>query len=224
MKSLSAALAGLTVLAGAVRFAPTVNVRTQDTNRDGRPDIWRTYARSGQLIRVAVDTNFDNLPDRIETYDAKGLISRESDRNFDKRIDTIEEFDSTAYHETRTVVDVDFDGNADLLVLFRAGKPVDTKWSDAATSRGAYDIDRSGQLRPLWDPFRADAAIGVHTPVFPGGAAIAFSSTAGAPRDRVAAVGPNFLVSRLTAAGVPAVWSGLEFSHHLRGPPASSVL
>ena len=55
-------------------------VRTEDQNRDGRPDVWREYDRQGQLTKVAVDTNFDGRSDVHEYYERGALVRRESEK------------------------------------------------------------------------------------------------------------------------------------------------
>ena len=51
-------------------------------------------------------------------------MRRDSDRDFNDRVDLVQEFDPTTHEHVRTVVDVDSDGTADLLVLFQDGRPV----------------------------------------------------------------------------------------------------
>src|SRR5476651_100432 len=104
--------------------SPAGSVRTEDQNGDGRPDIWRVYDRQGQLSEVTVDTNFDGRSDVHEYYERSALVRRESDRDFNGRVDLVEEFEPTTHEHVRSVVDVDFDGTADLLVLFQGGQPV----------------------------------------------------------------------------------------------------
>ena len=109
------------------------HVRTADQNGDGRLDIWRTYDRHGRLTQVAIDTNFDGRADVQEYYERGALVRRESDRDFNDRIDLVQEFDPTTRERARSVIDVDFDGSADLLVLFQSGQPVFSKWAHLAT-------------------------------------------------------------------------------------------
>src|SRR4029077_2909888 len=102
-------------------------VRTVDQNGDGRPDVWRHYDNRGQLTEVDVDTNFDGRPDIEEYYERGVLVRRESDRNFNGQADLLEEFDVDTHGHTRSVVDTDYDGTADLLVFFRDNRPVFSK-------------------------------------------------------------------------------------------------
>jgi hypothetical protein len=182
----------LVVLACAtIRSAEGIRVRTTDVNGDGRPDIWQYYDTRGTLIRVETDTNFDGQPDVKESYINGHLIRRESDRDFDGRVDQIDEFDANSGARVRSVVDADFDGTADLLVLFANGRPVFSTWSSAyrqTSPQVIADIGtrHGGPDRVLWsldDPFstthrfRADApsAVSSATDVDLASFVIAFS-------------------------------------------------
>ena len=169
-RSLVVSLCALVCAAGAV--APLWHaagyVRTEDRNGDGRPDVWHTYDRRGQLSETTVDTNFDGRSDVHEYYERGALLRRESDRDFDSRVDLIQEFDPATREHTRSVVDVDFDGRADLLVLFRDGQPVFSKWAQPAaqvptSTRALYADTRlrtpTGQLAALEDPFNRDLSM-----------------------------------------------------------------
>jgi hypothetical protein len=142
-------------------------VRTEDQNHDGRPDLWRYYDRQGHLTRVEIDTNFDGRTDHRDYYRDGALTRSESDRNFDNRIDLVEEFDLTGRQHVRSVVDANFDGAADLLVLFENGRPVHTEWAtaNAGTAIVAYarPIHEAGEpLTPFDDPFGVNATLRAH--------------------------------------------------------------
>src|SRR5580704_6257267 len=116
------------VAVAAVSLTPaTGGVRVEDRNGDGRPDVWRHYDQWGALTEVAIDSNFDGRSDVYEYYDQGALVRRESDRNFNGQIDIVEEFEATTHENFRSVIDVDFDGTADLLVFFHAGRLV-SQW------------------------------------------------------------------------------------------------
>ena len=80
--------------------AAWLSVGTADTNGDGRPDLWRYFDRSGRLVRVVVDDNYDGRPDA--TYD----------------------FDPVLGTRVRSEVDLDHDGQPDEVTLFRDGRVV----------------------------------------------------------------------------------------------------
>jgi hypothetical protein len=145
-------------------------VRAEDRNGDGRPDEWRRYDQAGHLAQISVDSNFDGRSDVEEYYDSEGvLIRRESDRNFNGQVDLIEEFDPTTHQPAESVVDIDYDGRADLLVLFRDGRPVFSKRApepavrnvDLASFAPIADVRRttSDPLIPLTDPFQTDTTV-----------------------------------------------------------------
>jgi hypothetical protein len=146
-------------------WAPSDRGRTEDRNRDGRPDVWRSYARDGRVARIAVDTNFDGRSDVEEFYEDGALIRRESDRDFNDQIDLVQEFDRATQQIVRSVSDVNFDGVADLLVLFQDGRPVYSEWAHAiralpvhATDITATSRTASQPLTSLGDPFSGDLA------------------------------------------------------------------
>jgi hypothetical protein len=140
-------------------------VQTEDRNGDGRPDTWRRYDHRGQLAEVDVDSNFDGSPDIHEIYERGVLVHRESDRDFNGQADLVEDFDAETHGRIRSVVDVDFDGTADLLVLFRDGRPVFSKRANSAkrgagrASSPAVHPDGAGRLARLVDPFESDLVV-----------------------------------------------------------------
>ena len=156
------------LIAGGATWTSVARTTTDDRNGDGRPDVWRTYDRDGRLVEVAVDSNFDGRSDVEEYYTGGDLIRRESDRNFDDRIDLVEEFDSTTHAQVRATIDTDFDGVADLLILFQDGRPVYTKRTtgvpgdrilrDAAAAGIWQGRQGNAPIAGLEDPFAGDVA------------------------------------------------------------------
>jgi hypothetical protein len=140
-------------------------MQTEDTNHDGRPDIWRYYDARGELTHISIDTNFDGHPDREEQYSRGSLWRRETDRNFDERVDLVEEFDPATHEHLRSTVDVDFDGRADLRVLFADGRPVHSEWAkpvaEAARRDASVASSPADGLMALFDPFSQTAAFGI---------------------------------------------------------------
>jgi hypothetical protein len=142
-------------------------VLTEDVNRDGRPDAWRVYGPDGHLTEVARDTNLDGRPDVREYYDRGALVRRESDRNFNDQIDLVEDFDAVTGEHVRSVIDLDDDGCADLLVLFQNARPVFVEYAArrpvAPAIRPRSMVGRApvgdSSLRPLDDPFRGDLVV-----------------------------------------------------------------
>ena len=191
----------------AVDVWPTTrHVRTEDQNGDGRPDIWRTYDSRWRLTEVKVDSNFDGSPDIEEYYERGVLVRRESDRNFNGQADLIEEFDATTRDRIRSLVDVDYDGTADLLVLFQDGQPIYLKRTSAsnhsAVTAPAPEADRRGQrhLVRLTNPFDSDTVVlADHTlPTIEASAGL--STSGGLPSPGVAGVGRPLKAARLVAS------------------------
>ena len=158
-----AALCAVLYVSGTVVFVSPGDreLRTEDRNADGRPDAWRWYDRQGQLAEVDLDQNLDGRPDIEEYYDRGVLVRRESDRNFDGRVDLTEEFDPTTHEQIKAIVDEDYDGRADLLVLFTDGHPVAERRAGKVAcvdQRHPIAAVPSG-LVPLADPFRDEPAV-----------------------------------------------------------------
>jgi hypothetical protein len=203
-------------------------VRTEDRNGDGRPDVWHTYDRLGQLSEVTVDTNFDGRSDVHEYYERGALLRRELDRDFDDRVDLIQEFDPATREPTRSVVDVDFDGRADLLVLFRDGQPVFSKWAApaapvAASTQALYADARprasAGQQARLDDPFSHDLSVSPARGTSASGGSVGLSTSGGLPSstDVVGALAP---LSDISDCRVSRPTSATVVPYSPRGPPA----
>jgi hypothetical protein len=166
IKALVCALAGLVAAAVLPRVSGG-DVRTEDLNSDGRPDVWDAYDRDGHLSSVAIDVNFDGRPDVLERYERGVLVRRETDRNFDGRADRLDEFDTATSEQVRSVEDVDFDGAGDRLWLFRDGRSAAWLWADPAASAGpsgavhgeAVRTAADRALAPLRDPFQHDRGL-----------------------------------------------------------------
>jgi len=216
------------------RWPSAVDVRTEDHNGDGRPDVWRAYDRHGQLSTVAVDTNFDGRSDVHEYYAGGALVRRDSDRDFNDRVDLVEEFNPTTRELVRSVVDVDYNGTADLLVLFQAGRPIFSKWvrptapnlggSASRASASASERTADAQLAPLDDPFSQDAALRAVRVLARAGEFIGLSTSGGMPSSPTGtAVGlaPSSGMSVLGLAPLPSATVPADAP---RGPPHSLLL
>jgi len=232
-------MVGLCALAGAAAAAmllwpPGGDVRTEDQNRDGRPDVWRVYDRQGQLAEVAVDTNFDGRSDVREYYEDGALVRRESDRDFNDRVDLVQEFDATTREAVRSVADVDFDGAADLLVLFEGGQPVYLKWAHlltpaAASGSSAQPTKASqrtadDQLAPLEDPFRTDLAVSAIRVGVGFSDCIGLATSGGLPESCSDVVGPLASSSGVSDSRVSHPSSATVVPYSPRGPPPSRLL
>ena len=201
------------------------DVRTTDQNGDGRPDVWRHFDARGEVTEVDRDTNFDGKPDVEEYYERGALVRRESDRNFNGQADLIEEFDADTHGQTRSVIDIDYDGTADLLILFRDGRPVFSKRACPKPPNGAIRTTPVGQndrvaLIPLGDPFQSDTAIRTTHTGLGDEAFIGLSTTGGLPSARFALIGRLSPPQRLVTAGVPPGTPERPFLGSPRAPPA----
>lgn len=161
----------MVLLIAAALFLPVLAARDRadDRNHDGRPDTWRSYNRFGEVVSVALDTNFDGRADIQEYYERGALVRRESDRDFNDRVDLVQHFDPVSHEEVRALTDVNADGVADLLFLFRDGQPVYAELapnahgleSREASAGAASRQTRTGHapLVPLDDPFSNELAL-----------------------------------------------------------------
>jgi hypothetical protein len=121
------------------------------------------------VVSVARDTNFDGRADVTEYYQRGALVRRESDRDFNDRIDLVQHFDPVSHEEVRAVTDLNADGVADLLFLFQDGRAVYAKLAPSvrrgerrpAAARAVARQARTGRtpLAPLDDPFSDDLAL-----------------------------------------------------------------
>jgi hypothetical protein len=208
----------------AVEIRPVLrDVQTTDQNGDGRPDVWRHYDARGQVTEVDVDTNFDGKPDVEEYYERGVLVRRESDRNFNGQADLVEEFDRTTHGQTRSVVDIDYDGTADLLVLFRDGRPVFSKqtYSKPSLSHPAAGHQNdTTQLVPLTDPFQSETAMRTMHIAPDDEECVGVSTSGGLPSPRMTTVGRLSPCLRVVAHRVAPYVSTLRLPRSPRAPPS----
>jgi hypothetical protein len=225
------------LICGSFAVSPwlgTGYVRTEDRNRDGRPDVWRVYDGHGVLREVGIDTNFDGRSDVREYYDGGGLIRRESDLNFNDQVDLVEDFDPITHDHIRSITDLDFDGTADRLDLFYNGRPVFSKQVDPSFRAAARTVDRRGlpgvtvrtgdePLVSLLDPFKGDTALRALSVLADDSASLGLPSSAGLPASRHDAVGALLPSSGMRADVLSAVTLSTVTPRALRGPPASAA-
>jgi hypothetical protein len=217
------------VIAVGSQSFPDGYTSADDRNGDGRLDVWRTYDNRHRLSEVAIDTNFDGRTDVYEYYERGELLRRDSDRDFNSRIDLIEEFDPATREHARSVIDVDFDGTADLLVLFQSGRPVFSRWAPVVTTTtaraGAALLPEASprsaarELAPLNDPFRNDLSVRALRGAAGSSDWLWLSTSSGLPTPSTDVAGPltsseasDFSFSNLSSATL--------LQHSPRGPPA----
>jgi hypothetical protein len=208
------------------------HVRTADRNGDGRLDIWHIYDSHGRPLRVVIDSNFDGRADVHEYFERGAFVRREADRDFNDRIDLVQEFDPTTREHARSLIDVDFDGSADLFVLFRGGQPVLSKWvhldtpvslrTDSALHHSVSPRTARSQLAPLTNPFAGDLAVrGVR--VTEGCEhCVGLSSSGGLPTSRTVVPSP-LVVSSNASESHSDLSTAAVLQYSPRGPPLSHL-
>lgn len=216
-------------IVAAVEVWPAArDVRWGDRNGDDRADLWRRYDGRGQLTEIDVDTNFDGHPDIEEYYQRGVLVRRESDRNFNGQTDLVEEFDPDTHGQTRSVVDIDYDGTADLLVLFRDGRPVFSERAGSLTRTpvpvrhlAASGDATTARLTPLTDPFESEASVRRARITSTDGGFVGLSTSGGLPRPRVSALSQPSPSVRLVVGDVRPHARLLLLPRPSRAPPVS---
>ncbi len=205
----------LCALAGSVPFTVFAD-RLSGGTLTGSGVEWRLYDSRGALVQRQLDTNGDGRPDVTEYYRDGALLRRDSDRDFNGVTDLVEDFDAATARHVRSIVDEDYDGTADLLVLFRDGQVVAAERAGTAHGRTARRHEfAAGKLRNPFAARRAfespilqvqhDAWIGAPTP---DGLSV--------PTARVSAPAVSFPVpSRVFHADAPSVCA----LRSPRGPP-----
>lgn len=95
-------------------------VEALDVNGDGRPDL-RTLMRDGRPYCRETDANFDGRVDIVRFFDPQGRTLRvEDDYDFDGRIDAVAFYvDGQLDHD---VLDTNFDGRSDTWRDYRNGR------------------------------------------------------------------------------------------------------
>lgn len=228
----AAILFGLVCAAAAsISLWSPVYSLTEDRNGDGRPDVWRTYDRQGRLSEVAIDTNFDGRSDVHEYYAGGALTIRESDRNFDDRVDLVQRFDSVSHEQERTVEDVDYDGTADVLTLFQGGHAVFSKWAHPSAPAVAIEVSlrtltgaprtADDPLAPFDDPFRTDVAMGAVRLLADSSDCVGSATSGWLPTPDLEVTDRLASASTVELADHRHLPSAILDPHSSRGPPVS---
>lgn len=93
-----------------------------DLNNDKRPDIWNYSSTEGRsrLVRKESDLNFDGKVDVTSHFEAGQVVKEEVDADFDGKIDWTDYYGEGG-KRTRQELDTDFDGELDTWRYFDAG-------------------------------------------------------------------------------------------------------
>jgi hypothetical protein len=202
------------------------SVVTEDLNHDGRPDVWRVYDIHHHLTEVFRDTNLDGQLDVREYYEQGALVRRESDRDFNNQIDLVEDFDAVTGARSRSVIDLDSDGRADLLVLFQGKNAVFVKAASQPTAtparRAAHPrAPTNNVLLALEDPFSTDVALRPALSAVRVREFVGLSTAGGVPAAQRASLGLPDDRSRPLRAWILAATSAERQPGSPRGPPPS---
>jgi hypothetical protein len=174
----------------------------------------------GAIVERRLDTNGDGRPDVVEYYRDGALLRRDSDRNFNGVTDLVEDFDEVTQEPVRSVVDQDYDGVADVQLLYRHGRAVVSERASCPSGRGCLDSRRRSSttaLVSLRNPFAGTQAFDAANPLpqepwlGPAAAAGLLASAA-----RVAAPAPRLIT--LTRSLRP-IRNGSRSIPSPRGPP-----
>jgi hypothetical protein len=126
-------------------------VETYDLNEDGKPDVWKLYARvseNGTDVEVLtckqIDYDRDGEKDYVATYEKTGeLVAESIDLTFDGKFDAREHFDRKSGRLVAVERDSDHDKKPDV-------------WEDY-TDKGMLKqirVDRNGDSKPdLWEQY-----------------------------------------------------------------------
>lgn len=198
------------------------SVTSARLGHDGR---WHRHVES-RLTEVIRDTNHDGRPDVREYYERGALVRRESDRDFDNQIDLVEDFDAASGDRSRSITDLDSDGRADQLVLFRGADAVFIEsiprraLPSAARHRHA-PVRARDVLLPLEDPFDVDIALRpAHLPAR-AREFVGLSTAGGVPAGQRASLGAPRSTSSLQHGRFPYISTVELESGSSRGPPSS---
>ena len=115
----------------------------------------------GAIVERRLDTNGDGRPDVVEYYRDGALLRRDTDRNFNGVTDLVEDFDEVTQEPVRSVVDQDYDGVADVQLLYRHGQAVVSERAACHSARGCADSRRrssTSALVSLRNPFAGTLA------------------------------------------------------------------
>ncbi len=130
-------LVGGLVLGAAGMYAfvrSPVSTDGVDYNGDGLLDENWTYSPRGTPVRLEVDRNLDKQIDYVGEYDERGLLkTARTDDNFDGKFETTLTFRNGNIEASRS--DSDGDGYPDLTVYFRNGVQDTTEFINPSTGR-----------------------------------------------------------------------------------------
>jgi hypothetical protein len=174
----------------------------------------------GPIVERRFDTNGDGRPDIVEYYRDGALVRRDTDRNFNGVTDLVEDFDEVTQEPVRSVLDQDYDGVADVQLLYQHGHAVISERASCPSSRDCVDSRRrssTSALVSLRNPFAGTLALDPADPLpqepwlGPAAAAglLVSPASVAAPAPRLITLTRSFHSTRNASRSTPAP----------RGPP-----
>jgi hypothetical protein len=86
-------------------------IKKEDKNNDGKPDMWIYYNDNKKPVKIESDGNYDGKPDLWISYGEKGQRRTEIDLNFDGRPDMYSYY--LYGQRVKLEIDIDYDGKLD---------------------------------------------------------------------------------------------------------------
>ena len=96
-------------------------IKTEDKNNDGRPDMWIYYEKE-KPVKIESDRNYDGNPDLWILYGEKGTRTTQVDLNFDGRPDMYSYYQYG--QRIKLEIDSDYDGKLDQINEYVDGRLV----------------------------------------------------------------------------------------------------
>ena len=99
---------------------PVVVRKEVDVNFDGKIDLIRDFAETGDLTDERIDTDFDGKVDVIVLFEHGVIVRKEYDTNFDQNVDMWRFFEKGVM--SRKEADLNYDGKVDYWEYWEGGK------------------------------------------------------------------------------------------------------
>lgn len=92
-------------------------IKKEDKNNDGKPDMWTYYDDNKRPVRIESDRNYDAKLDLWIFYGEKGQRQTQIDLNFDDRPDMYSYYKYG--QRVKLEIDIDYDGKLDQVNEYR---------------------------------------------------------------------------------------------------------
>jgi len=106
-------IAAVIIITSALGFSLCLagETKTEDKNKDGKPDLWIFYDDNNRPLKIENDRNFDDKLDLWIIYGEKGARVTQIDLNFDGRPDMYSYY--RYGQRIKLEIDTDYDGKLD---------------------------------------------------------------------------------------------------------------